>query len=238
MDWPAKGEGLKLSWGCPGPFAYCERYELSYTDKSGAKMSVIDKNENSVVWLTPSTIMQLRAFYDQNDKKGNVPSQTVGIPRMVTTTLTLWPQRPNETQWIRSQQLGLDGSRRYLCGAGRAGVWFVVKDVGNKLLLVSPNSTLPEEEVWGVRENYSVMVAEDFDDLSHCPNTTEASWSLSTELEVGRTYALWQTLSFGGVSWNIDDQFAKAEVLAINGNAVTLKLAVSPFPGLRWVITQ
>jgi hypothetical protein len=35
----------------------------------------------------------------------------------------------------------------------------------------------------------------------------------------------------------VTDDFAKVKVLAINGNEVTLKLAVSPFPGLRWVIT-
>lgn len=238
VDWDAKGEGLKLSWDCPGPSDYCERYELSYTDESGSKMSVIDKNEKSVYWPTPCTEMQLRAFYDQDGKKGNVPSQYVPLPCAVTTTLTLYglsdQTRPNgfavsSTDWTAR---GVTYAER----AG-AGVWFVVKDVGDKLVLVSPSTILPEGE-WGVRENYSVAVTEDFDDLSHCPGTTEASWGLTNELVVGRTYALWQTISFGGVSWNITDQFAKVKVLAINGNAVTLKLAVSPFPGLRWVITQ
>jgi hypothetical protein len=234
VDWTSKGDGLKLSWACPGDVAYCERYELSYKDKSGDKMSVIGKNETSVYWPTPCTNMQLRAFYNWNGKKGYVPSKPVALPTVVTTTLTLYglsdQTRPNgfavsSTDW----------TARGVTYAERAGaaVWFVVKDVGEELFLVSPSTILPEGE-WGVRENYSVAVAEDFDDLSHCPGHTEAVWSLTTELVVGRTYALWHG-TFG--TWSVTDDFAKVKVLAINGNEVTLKLAVSPFPGLRWVIT-
>ena len=156
--------------------------------------------------------MQLRAFYDWNGKKGNVPSQLAALPTAVTTTLTLYglsnQARPNGFA-VSSSDWTAHGV--YYGEGAVAGAWFVVKDVGDKLVLVSPSTILPEGE-WGIRENYSVVVAEDFDDLSHCPGTSEASWSLTNELEVGRTYALWQTLSFGGVSWNIDDHFAKVKI--------------------------
>jgi hypothetical protein len=114
-----------------------------------------------------------------------------------------------------------------------AGAWFVVVDSGGKLYLTSAH-LLPNSE-WGVRENLLAVAADDFEDLTTCPPTADPSWRFTSELEVGKTYGLWQG-QFGG--WNATDRFAKAEVMAIDSNEVTLKLAVQPIAGLRWIMTE
>jgi hypothetical protein len=235
-NWDDHGGTLELQWNCPGDTASLLGYELVYQEKSGSKTFEIGKRDCQILWHVPSANLVLNANYDQGGKKGFVASKPISLPAVVTPTFTLYglsdQTKPNgfrfdHTDW---SALGITFAKREA-----AGTWFVVKDSADKLLLVSPSEIMPLGE-WGQMPNRVVAVTEDFDDLSQCPNTSEATWSLSTELEVGRTYALWHEY-LGGEIWNPADQFAKLKVLAIDSNEVTLKLAVQPWPALRWVLT-
>jgi hypothetical protein len=233
-----EGEGaLKLVWGCPGDFNTLVRYELVSQEKSGSKTSEIGRTETSILWSVPSTNLVLRAYYDQDGKKGFVPSLPVNLPSVVTPSLTLYGL--SDTTKPNGLAFNSDWSARGVTFAerGQVAVWFVVKDSGDKLWLVAPD-LIGNGREWGERSNRSVAVAEDFDDLSQCPKPSEAPWSRTTELEVGKTYAIWLSFSAGpDGKWIMTDHFGKLKVLAIDGKAVTFELAVQPTSGLRWVLT-
>jgi hypothetical protein len=165
---------------------------------------------------------------------GNIESNPLNIPSVVTPTLKLYGNRDqtrangfkfNTSDWSAS---GITYAERQ-----GAGAWFVVVDSGGKLYLTSAHLVANQE--WGVRQNQVAEAASNFDDLTTCPPTADPGWTWRSELKVGKTYGLWQG-QFGG--WNITDQFAKASVMAIDSNEVTLKLAVQPISGLRWIMTE
>jgi hypothetical protein len=235
-----EGTKLGLTWTYGANNDYIKSNQMLSKEKTGLVTYTLDKKALACNAVTPSTNFVVRIGYDDSKSGsgrgsvGTIESNPLSIPSVVTPTLKLYGNRDqtrangfkfNTSDWSAS---GITYAERQ-----GAGAWFVVVDSGGKLYLTSAHLVANSE--WGVRENLVAVAAVDFDDLATCPSTADPSWSLKSELEVGKTYGLWQG-QFGG--WNITDQFAKATVMAIDSNEVTLKLAVQPKSGLRWIITN
>ena len=108
--------------------------------------------------------------------------------------------------------------------------WFVLVDSGDSLFLLAADKyRLPNGEMYHWSGTGKVcVVSGGFSSLQTCPDST-AGWDTREQLEVGGgwVYAL-----------GIYPRFAKLEVTAIQGKAVTLRTAVQWCSGLRWVKTD
>jgi hypothetical protein len=235
-----EGTKLGLTWTYGANNDYIKSNQMLSKEKAGLVTYTLDKKALACNAVTPSTNFVVRIGYDDSKSGsgrgsvGTIESNPLAIPSVVTPTLKLYGNSDqtrangfkfNTSDWSAS---GITYAERQ-----GAGAWFVVVDSGGKLYLASAH-LLPNSE-WGVRENLVAVAAVDFDDLSTCLPTGDPGWTWKSELEVGKTYGLWQG-QFGG--WNATDRFAKAEVVGIDSNEVTLKLAVQPISGLRWITTE
>jgi hypothetical protein len=242
LEYQLQDEGTKLHliWKYGGNSDFIKSNQMLSREKAGLVTYTLDKKAQACNAVTPSTNFVVRIGYDDTKRDertgsvGNIESNPLNIPSVVTPTLKLYGNRDqtrangfkfNTSDWSAS---GITYAERQ-----GAGAWFVVVDSGGKLYLTSPHLVANQE--WGVRQNQVAEAASNFDDLTTCPPTADPGWTWRSELKVGKTYGLWQG-QFGG--WNITDQFAKASVMAIDSNEVTLKLAVQPISGLRWIMTE
>ena len=232
------GESLEVRTSCPGNIDAVTSYQLFSKEKTGTVTYGLTATPLvAFIAVNPSTNFMLRISYDDRalpkGSQGSIDSDPLPIRSVVTPTLKLY----GTSDHTRANGLtfnATDWSARGITFAERqgAGVWFVVVDNGGKLYLASPDLVA---DPWGVLQSRSSQVAEDFDNLATCPPNEDPTWTGWNELKVGKTYALWQG-QFGG--WLPQDRFAKAQVVAIDSNEVTLKLAVQTAAGLRWIITD
>lgn len=218
-----EGATLEVSWDA---VTDAEGYKV-YFDGSATADTTLTATKIAITDAKKSIKVEAYNGSETNDS-------TVSTTAVTTSSVTVYGMNdPN--QYFCAFGFGSDGSALALnctLTTDYPKIDYVMEDRNSvPMSFWSPNEyTTPPINA---KINGSLESGTDFDGCRYAPTT--GTYTTKTQIVQNSVYALWMGTT---TQWQATDHFAKAKVVGVSGETVTLKLAYQPIGGLRWFRTD
>ncbi len=210
------GGTLKLSWDAA---ANAKSYEITAGD-------AVDTTEaTSFDVTTPAAVIEVRSL---NGSKKSDPA-TVDCKYVESTVEVLGDPTGTNDRGFGFNENGV-AVRCTLAYPSMLKLNFYVQLFGTEMKLISGSSVNPDSSPGSAMRVASV----EYDELKMADPLGDYSDS-TLVITSGGTYCLRMSKDTSAV-WSAADHFAKAKVVSIDSNKVTLNLGYQPIAGLRWLV--